>query len=116
MRYLFALIMVAMLAVPSYAAFKGPGASGPASSVAQAKAMRDDSHVTLVGQIVSQVPGTDDKYMFRDSTGEIMVDIDHKDFGGQDVTPANTVRIYGEVDKEFGRAPEIDVKRLEVLN
>ncbi len=116
MRYLLALFMIAVLSAPAYAAFKGPGTQTPGTTVAQAKSMRDDSRVALVGNIVAQVSGTDDKYIFRDATGEILVDIDYKDFGGQDVTPANTVRIYGEVEKEFGRAPEIDVKRLEVLN
>lgn len=116
MRYLLTLILVAMLSVPAYAAFKGPGASAPGTTVAQVKSMPDDTRVTLVGKIVSQLPGSDDKYMFRDNTGEIMVEIDFKRFRGQEVTPNNTVRISGEVDKDFGRAPEIDVKQLDVLN
>lgn len=116
MRYILTLVLVAMLSVPAYAAFKGPGTSAPATTAAQVKSLPDDARVTLVGKIVSQLPGSDDKYMFRDNTGEIMVDIDLKRFRGQEVTPNNTVRISGEVDKDFGQAPEIDVKRLEVLN
>lgn len=127
MRYLLSFVFVAFLAVPAFAAFQGPGAGqaggfkGPGSavpgdvSVEKAKNMPDDSIVTLTGNIVSQIPATKDKFMFRDATGEIRVEIDHKYFMGRDVTPANTVRITGEVDKDFGKAVEIDVKHLEIL-
>ncbi len=126
MRYLLALLLAVFIAAPAMAAFQdpgmrqagfsGPGAQTPATTVSQARGMPDDSRVTLTGQIVQQLPRDHDKYMFRDATGEIVVDIDQKDFRGQNVTPANTVRITGEVDKEFGRGAEIDVKYLEVLN
>ncbi|MBD5641024.1 MAG: NirD/YgiW/YdeI family stress tolerance protein [Desulfovibrio sp.] len=126
MRYLLAILLALFMAAPALAGFsdpgarqggfKGPGAQPPASTVSQARGMRDDARVTLTGNIVSQLPSDHDKYIFRDATGEITVEIDQEDFRGQNVTPANTVRIIGEVDKEFGRAPEIDVKYLEVLN
>lgn len=126
MRYILALVLTVFLAIPAYAAFQGPGNqaqggfAGPGAQAAgitvqQAKSMPDDARVTLIGNIVSQLPNDSDKYMFRDNTGEIVVEIDHKYFRGQTVTPANTVRIMGEVDKDFARAPEIDVKSLEVL-
>lgn len=126
MRYLLALLLALFIAAPAVAGFNdpsarqggfsGPGAQSPATTVSQARGMRDDARVTLTGNIVSQLPTDHDKYIFRDATGEITVDIDQKDFRGQNVTPANTVRITGEVDKEFGRGAEIDVKYLEVLN
>lgn len=122
--------LCALLASPAMAAFQGPGSdqaggfTGPgvtaagsnATTVEKAKTMHDDSIVTLTGNIVSKQPGSKDKYMFRDATGDILVEIDHKRFMGKDVTPANTVRITGEVDKDFGKAIEIDVKNLEVVN
>lgn len=95
--------------------FQGPGTTTPTVNVQQAKRMADDTIVTLTGNVVSHITGTKDKYMFRDSSGEIVIEIDYKYFRGQTVTPANTVRITGEVDKDFGRAAEIDVKMLEVL-
>lgn len=126
MRYVLALVLALFIAAPAMAAFqgpgtekggfKGPGSQAPAMTVSQARALPDDARVVLTGNIVQQLPGDHDKYMFRDATGEIVVDIDTKDFRGQTVTPANTVRITGEVDKEFGRGAEIDCKYLEVLN
>lgn len=129
MRYLAVIILALTFTVPAYAAFQGPGSNGqaggfsgpgatqsiPETTVANARTLPDDAHVVLVGRITQMIPGTDDKYIFADPTGEIRVDIDRKDFGGQNVTPQNTVRIYGEVDKDFGKAVEIDVKRLEVI-
>lgn len=121
MRTILTLVLALMLAAPVYAGFsdggKAGGFSGPGSdkgaTVQAAKNMRDDAQVTLVGSIVQRIGG--DKYLFKDGTGEIIIDIDDENFRGQNVSPANTVRIIGEVDKEFGKATEIDVKRLEVL-
>lgn len=117
LRVVVVAVLVLCLGVPAFAAFQGPettGAGGGAT-VQQVKNMADDTHVTLTGSIVSYVSGTDDKYIFRDASGEIVVEIDHKRFRGQTVTPADTVRITGEVDKDFGRAAEVDVKQIEVL-
>lgn len=123
MRYLLALVMVMALAAPAAAAFvpdqqsrQGGRAPREAVTVQQALKMPDDSRVTLVGNIVSQVPGSHDRYMFRDNTGEIIVEIDQEDFRGQTVTPRTQVRIVGEVDSHRRRASEIDVDYLEVLN
>ena len=122
MRILLTLVLALFLATSSYAAFsdggrRGGGFSGPgadsATTVEKAKKMRDDSLVSLTGNIVSRVGG--EKYIFRDATGEITIEIDDEDFRGQNVTPNDTVRIIGEVDREFGRGTEIDVKRLDVL-
>lgn len=125
MRQLLFLVLALAISVPAYAAFSGPGASNggftaqeanqAAMTVEQAKALPDDARVSLTGKIISKLPNDDDKYIFRDGTGEIVVDIDDEDFRGQTVTPANTVRIHGEVDKHFARAPEIDVEMLEVI-
>ena len=130
MRSFFVLLLVLCLSAPAYAAggFEGPGSAvqgqggfqGPttgvgATTVQQALKARDDTAVVLTGTITSRVAGSDDKYMFRDSTGEILVDIDHKVFAGRTVTPQNTVRISGEVDKEMLEATKIDVKMLEIV-
>lgn len=131
MRYILTLALAMFVAAPAFAAFQGPGAGGkgayqgggfqgPGSggnpmTVAEAKKQWDDAIVTLTGNIVSKAQGTKDKYLFRDATGEIIVEIDHKRWMGQDVSPANTVRITGEVDKDFGKPTEIDVKVLQVL-
>lgn len=123
MRYLMAIILGAFLVTPAVAGFQGPVAGGQGGYQGQAAGMTakeamslpDDAHVTLTGNLVRQLPTDHEKYVFRDATGEIVVEIDDDDFHGQTVTPQNTVRIYGEVDREFGRKTQIDVKTIEVL-
>ena len=97
----------------SYGGFQGP-TGGTDNDTVALKAW-DESPVVLTGNIVERLAGSDDKYMFRDATGQIIVDIDHELFWGKTVTPANTVRIAGEVDKEMFEATKIDVKFLEVI-
>ncbi|MFV0481920.1 MAG: YgiW/YdeI family stress tolerance OB fold protein [Campylobacteraceae bacterium] len=87
--------------------FTGPSIS--ASTVAEAKALRDDMPIVLEGKIVQHLGK--DKYLFRDATGDITVDIDHKDWRGVSVGPDDTVVIYGEVDKDWNSI-EIDVDRV----
>lgn len=81
-------------------------------SVQQALGARDESYVTLEGQIVSQVD--DDEYIFADKTGQIRVEIDHHIWRGQNVSTQNRIRLYGEVDKEWNKT-ELKVRELTVL-
>lgn len=134
MKYLRTLALLAALAapvalaLPAQAAFEGPGAKaaatggfeGPVSgamadTVAKAVTLGDDSPVVLTGNIVSQVAGSKDKFTFKDATGEVRVEIDRKVFAGRTVTPKDTVRIIGKVDKDFGKDVKIDAKALEIL-
>ena len=129
MRHFLTLLLVLCLAAPACAAgFQGPtagvpgqgGFQGPTSgsgvdTVAKALKARDDAPVVLTGNIVSRMAGSDDKYMFRDATGEILVEIDHEVFAGRDVTPANTVRLSGEVDNDLLKPIKIDVKFMEIV-
>ena len=87
--------------------FTGPG---PAlSTVQQARDMRDDSPVTLQGHIVQHLG--DAHYLFKDNTGTINVEIDHKRWQGQNVGPNDLVEISGEVEKDWSELG-IDVKRI----
>ena len=88
--------------------FKGPSAG--ITTVAEALKAKDDSLVVLTGKIEKETGK--EKYLFRDSTGAITVEIDNEDWNGQDVTPTDTVVIHGEVDKELMHAPEIDVDKI----
>ncbi|WP_312118373.1 YgiW/YdeI family stress tolerance OB fold protein [Pantoea vagans] len=90
--------------------FKGP--TPGVASVAQAKTLRDDAWVVLEGNIIRQVGH--ELYEFKDSSGTIYVDIDHKRWMGQSLSPAEKVRIEGEVDKDWNSV-EIDVKTVRVL-
>lgn len=113
MRALIMIALICLISMPALAAYTGPGAVANSTTVQDAKKMNDDSRVALTGKIVSRIG--DDKYLFRDATGDIVVEIEDEDFGGQDVSAENTVIIIGEVDKDFGREAEIDAKGLKVI-
>lgn len=88
------------------------GGTLPATSVTDALKQKDDTPVTLEGHITEHLHK--DKYLFADKTGTITVEIDHEDWKGIDVTPADTVRIRGEVDKGWYDT-EIDVDSIEIV-
>lgn len=127
MRNLFAFLLFMALAAPVWAAdstapvnaprggFQGPVTGAQAETVEKARNLPDDAPVILTGNIISQVAGTDDKYNFRDNTGEIVVEIKRKVFKNHSVTPQDKVRIGGKIDKDFGSDVEVDAKVLEVL-
>ncbi|WDX88129.1 YgiW/YdeI family stress tolerance OB fold protein [Salmonella enterica subsp. enterica serovar Muenster] len=125
MKKLAAIVAVmALCSTPVLAAqkggFSGPsatqtqgggfvGPNGSSTTVESAKSLRDDAWVTLRGNIVERI--SDDLYVFKDATGTINVDIDHKRWNGLTVTPQDTVEIQGEVDKDWNSV-EIDVKQI----
>ncbi|ECW0138737.1 YgiW/YdeI family stress tolerance OB fold protein [Salmonella enterica subsp. salamae] len=125
MKKLAAIVAVmALCSTPALAAqqggFSGPsatqtqgggfvGPNGSSTTVESAKSLRDDAWVTLRGNIVERI--SDDLYLFKDATGTINVDIDHKRWNGLTVTPQDTVEIQGEVDKDWNSV-EIDVKQI----
>lgn len=138
MRYLLSFIVAAMLAVPAggvsvraaeaqapeQGGFQGPGAVGgfqgpvgavQTDSVAKAQTAYHKTPVVLTGNIVERVAGTDDKYIFQDDTGKIMVDIDHKVFAGRDISPQTKVRLFGKVKKNAKKPLRVDVRMLQLL-
>lgn len=100
---------VAAAAVAAHAGesggFKGPD-SARAATVAEASAMPDDAHVTLVGSIVKSLG--DEKYEFQDDTGTIVVEIDDDEWNGIEATPTTRIQLRGEIDKD-SRKTEVDV-------
>ena len=85
--------------------FQGPGPR--IITVKEALSMSDDTKVALRGNIIQHLGGDD--YAFQDATGTITVDIDDKRWGGQTITPQDTVEITGKVDRDWGHV-EIEVK------
>ena len=88
------------------------GYSGPGPSVAtvrQALSMRDDTPVVLRGRIVRSLGN--ERYLFRDDTGTIQLDIDHDKWYGMHVTADDMVEIHGEVERDWNRT-EVDVSRV----
>lgn len=122
-RILAAFFLSLLLCVPALAAPNNGqgGFSGPAigkadvATVAQAKKAADDTPCILEGRVIGTL-AKHEHYMFEDQTGQIEVSIDDKLFAGRVLTPRQTVRLYGDVEKDLFEAPEIDVERFEILN
>jgi len=76
----------------------------------QVKEMRDDTPVVMQGNIVQRMG--DEKYLFKDSADSITVEIDDDDWRGITVTPQDTIKLYGEVDRGLWNT-EIDVNYIE---
>lgn len=74
------------------------------SNISAVRQMPNDTYVTVEGNIVQQQGRDKEKYLFKDATGEILVEIDDKLWKGQAITPETKVRILGELDQN--RNPE----------
>ena len=95
---------------PAVGGFAGPG---PAiTSARQASLMFDDAPVALRGHIVQHLGG--EKYLFRDASGTIRVDIDHDRWPPHPITPNNLVELRGEIDRDW-HGVEVDVDWIIVL-
>jgi len=81
-------------------------------TVKQAEEMKDDSWITVRGTLEKQTG--DEDYLFRDSSGTMKVEIDHKRWNGVTITPKDRVELTGELDKDFN-ATELDVKQVRKL-
>ena len=88
--------------------FTGPGSapSLPVTSVREASSLPNDTLVTMRGHIVQQL--RKEKYLFKDATGTIEVEIDNKRWQGVTVGPGDLVEIRGEIDvKRRGRTVDV---------
>lgn len=83
------------------------------TTAAKVKEMKDDSWVKLRGNITERV--SDDRYNFRDESGTVVVEIDHKRWNGVTVGPQDKVELQGKVDKDWNEF-EVDVKQVIKLN
>ncbi|MBG0752938.1 MULTISPECIES: YgiW/YdeI family stress tolerance OB fold protein [Pectobacterium] len=124
------LAITALVSAPVFAAQSGGGFVNPETPAAgthkggfvdpqnslttvdKAKDLRDDSWVTLSGNIEKRIG--DENYLFRDATGTMEVEIDHKRWNGQMISPTDKVEIQGELDKDFNSV-ELDVKQIRKL-
>lgn len=95
--------------------FEGPGVQHALTTVREAlnsSKFSDDVRVKLTGFVINSLG--DDKYTFRDETGEITVEIDNDKWFGLKATPTVKVIIDGEIDNEF-IGKEIDVDRIRTM-
>jgi len=118
MRSFTFLSLWGVLLLFSAAILHGQGFTGPGSdsntaqsqsvmivrtiTVNEAKNLPHDSWVTLSGNIINMLPGGHN-YTFRDSTGDIAVDIGPKEWRGLSVGVTDQVEIYGEVKIHRGQ-------------
>lgn len=78
-------------------------------TVAEALKASDDTPAILEGQILKQVGKSE--FIFKDSTGEIQIDVSRRAWNGQTISPQDTIQIRGKVDKEWNEI-EVDVKQI----
>ncbi|MCL9773117.1 YgiW/YdeI family stress tolerance OB fold protein [Vibrio methylphosphonaticus] len=85
--------------------FQGPSVDDTLSTVEEvmnAGWLTDGNKVTLVGHIVKSMGN--DIYTFQDSTGQMPIEIEADEWGGQTVTPKDKVKIFGEIEKNDSEA------------
>lgn len=108
-----ALALGLTAAAVAHADYTGPTDNATVTSVQAAlSAKKDDTPVRLTGVVVRQIKG--DRYLFRDSTGEIEIDLDD-DLALPTFDDKTPVEITGELDRNRLSANEIDVKQLRVV-
>lgn len=115
------LLLAALLATAAaHADFVPDSAAAPTSAAAvqavskvtSLRQLPDDSHAVLEGHITGKV--RHEHYTFRDSSGQIEVEIDDDVWRGVDVSPKDKVRLSVKVDQEHQRT-EVDVKSVEKI-
>ncbi|MDR8525723.1 MULTISPECIES: NirD/YgiW/YdeI family stress tolerance protein [Shewanella] len=105
------LILSAVLTLPAMAAYNGPGPASHVKTAAEAAKAQDDTPVELTGYLVQSLG--DEKYLFRDESGDVEVEIDNALWRDIEVSPDSKVKLVGEVDDEWqGIEIEIDSMRL----
>lgn len=82
------------------------------TTVKEALKLKDNSYVTLKGNIKKRVSG--DTYIFEDSTGSITVEIDANKWMGQVANKKDTLEISGEIERDFNSV-KLDVDNVRKL-
>ena len=78
------------------------------------KTMKDDSYASIKGFIVKQI--SDEKFLFKDETGEIVLDMDDDlMYQLKDIDKNTLVEIYGELDKNTFSRDEFEVKKITII-
>lgn len=86
------------------------------SNVAAVREMADNTYVSIQGNIVQRQGHDQEKYLFKDASGDIIVEIEDHVWRHQTVTPGTTVKILGELDQSSDpHRVEIEAVYLEVI-
>ena len=82
------------------------------ATVVQALKMADDSFITVEGNIIKRI--SDDKYLFKDATGTLTVEIDMDKWNGQSVNMTDKLELTGELEKKLNKI-KLDVDTVKVI-
>ncbi len=107
------IILSCVLTLPAFAAYNGPGVNSHAKTAAEASKAKDDTPVELTGHLVKSLG--DEKYLFRDTSGDIEVEIDDALWRDIEVSSDTTVTLRGEVDDEW-QGIEIEIDSIDLIH
>ena len=110
-----AVLLASTVTATAVAQYTGPGTRNVvAHTVAEVlQEPTDDRPVVLTGHLVQQTG--DELYLFKDSTGEITVEIDDDEFpANQPIGAEQRVVIRGEVEARLLRSTRIDAEKVEL--
>lgn len=83
-------------------------------SVQKLKTMKDDTYAIIEGFIVKKI--SNEKFLFKDETGEIVLDVDDDlMYQLKDVDKNTLVEVYGDFDKNLFGRHEFEVKKITVI-
>lgn len=113
MKKLLSLVTLLAVSSTAVAGFNGGNTNAsPKTTVAKAlKIKQDNTPVQITGKILRQVDN--DEFIFGDSTGQIKIDVDDQAWQGLNVSPNETITIFGNVDHESFEPNTIDVYRVQ---
>ena len=104
----FFVFLISSIGLVAQTGFTGPsnqqaqtGSQFQSVTVAQALTMPRRTNVTLTGYVISHIRG--EYFMFRDSTGEMMVEIDRRHTRALSFGPNDLVEISGYISSSSGR-------------
>ena len=108
------ILLLNCLSVYAQEGFIGPNASGTNTrqfyqpvTVSQIFTLHHNSQITLTGNLINSPRRN--YYTFRDATGEIIVEIERKYWGGLSVGPNDRVQIFAELERKRNGTIEVEV-------
>ena len=83
------------------------------TTIIEALKQPDDSYVKVEGSIIKKL--SSDKYLFKDSTGTMTVEIDNEKWGNMDVSEKDKLELTGEIERK-SNSIHLDVDTFKKLN
>lgn len=79
--------------------FNGGSVNYSVSKIKDVMGMYDDQIAVIQGNITKRL--SDDKYLFKDKSGEMVVEIDYKYWAGLQVDEKDVLELTGKVDRDY---------------